>query len=327
MITTALFFSIALEIIGYLLWIKFTKDGSSKKRDIVSAFMFILAIIILYQIFKLNLDFGLILLVATFFAAFSWLLGKYIDLEELRKESKSYFFILLAITCIRSFAYEPYQIPSRSMVPGLQVGDFVLVNKYAYGIKFPGTHFLLSGLVQPKRNDVAVFIAPHTLCDYDPLTARPDISTLPVAEGQLFLNKFEDLQNSRCTPLGVKFVKRIIGIPGDKVEIKGYEIWINGEKLKQKLLISDSNENLLEETIDEGVHVIRTLGLSDYEQHSWTVPEGSYLAIGDNRDNSLDSRAWGYFSGNYLIGRADYIWMHWESFSELPSFSRNSKIK
>ena len=131
MITTALFFSIALEIIGYLLWIKFTKDGSSKKRDIVSAFMFILAIIILYQIFKLNLDFGLILLVATFFAAFSWLLGKYIDLEELRKESKSYFFILLAITCIRSFAYEPYQIPSRSMVPGLQVGDFVLVNKYA----------------------------------------------------------------------------------------------------------------------------------------------------------------------------------------------------
>ena len=122
--------------------------------------MFILAIIILYQIFKLNLDFGLILLVATFFAAFSWLLGKYIDLEELRKESKSYFFILLAITCIRSFAYEPYQIPSRSMVPGLQVGDFVLVNKYAYGIKFPGTHFLLSGLVQPKRNDVAVFIAP-----------------------------------------------------------------------------------------------------------------------------------------------------------------------
>ena len=88
MITTALFFSIALEIIGYLLWIKFTKDGSSKKRDIVSAFMFILAIIILYQIFKLNLDFGLILLVATFFAAFSWLLGKYIDLEELRKEIK-----------------------------------------------------------------------------------------------------------------------------------------------------------------------------------------------------------------------------------------------
>mgnify|MGYP003304120063 CR=1 FL=1 len=198
------------------------------------------------------------------------------------------------------------------MVPGLQVGDFVLVNKYAYGIKFPGTHFLLSGLVQPKRNDVAVFIAPHTLCDYDPLTARPDITSLPVAEGQLFLNKFEDLQNSRCTPLGVKFVKRIIGIPGDKVEIKGYEIWINGEKLKQKLLISDSNENLLEETIDEGVHVIRTLGLSDYEQHSWTVPEGSYLAIGDNRDNSRDSRTpeVGFVPKKNLIGKAKIIFAH-----------------
>ena len=327
MITTALFFSIALEIIGYLLWIKFTKDGSSKKRDIVSAFMFILAIIILYQIFKLNLDFGLILLVATFFAAFSWLLGKYIDLEELRKESKSYFFILLAITCIRSFAYEPYQIPSRSMVPGLQVGDFVLVNKHAYGIKFPGTNVLLTDLSPPKRNDVAVFIPPHTLCDTTPTDARPDLSKLSAAESQLFLNKFTNLQKNRCTSQGVKFVMRVIGIPGDKVEIKGYEILINGNKVDQKLLSSSSEENLIEETLDEGVHIIRTLGLSDYAQHKWTVPEGSYLAIGDNRDNSLDSRAWGYFSEDYLVGRADFIWMHWASFSSFPSLSRNQQIR
>ena len=75
------------------------------------------------------------------------------------------------------------------------------------------------------------------------------------------------------------------------------------------------------------MHVIRKLGLSEYEEYQWQIPEGKYLAIGDNRDNSLDSRAWGYFSEEYLVGRADYIWMQWSSFSELPSFSRNKKIK
>ena len=119
----------------------------------------------------------------------------------------------------------------------------------------------------------------------------------------------------------------MIGIPGDRVEIKGYEILINGNKVDQKLLSSSSEENLIEETLDEGVHIIRTLGLSDYAQHKWTVPEGSYLAIGDNRDNSLDSRAWGYFSEDYLVGRADFIWMHWASFSSLPSLSRNQQIR
>jgi signal peptidase I len=119
----------------------------------------------------------------------------------------------------------------------------------------------------------------------------------------------------------------VIGIPGDRIEIKGYEIFINGNKLDQKLLSSNSEENLIEETLDEGVHIIRTLGLSDYAQHKWTVPEGSYLAIGDNRDNSLDSRAWGYFSEDYLVGRADFIWMHWASFSSFPSLSRNQQIQ
>ena len=150
---------------------------------------------------------------------------------------------------------------------------------------------------------------------------------MSTAESQLFLNKFTNLQKNRCTSQGVKFVKRVIGIPGDRVEIKGYEILINGNKVDQKLLSSNSEENLIEETLDEGVHIIRTLGLSDYAQHKWIVPAGSYLAIGDNRDNSLDSRAWGYFSEDYLVGRADFIWMHWASFSSFPSLSRNQQIQ
>ncbi len=327
MLSTGLVFSLFIELVGFILWIMFVRDGQNKYKDITSAFMFLVALFILYQVFKLNLDFGLVLASATLFAAFAWILGKAINLEELRKESKSYFFILLVITCIRSFAYEPYQIPSRSMVPGLQVGDFVLVNKYAYGLKFPGTHFLLNTFNSPQRNDVAVFIPPHTLCNTKAIEARPDLANLSLDESQLFLKKFSNLQESRCTPGGVKFVKRVIGVPGDKVEIKGYEIWINGNKIDQKLLSSNSEENLIEETLNQGIHVIRTLGLSDYAQHKWEVPNGSYLAIGDNRDNSLDSRAWGYFSEDYLVGKADYIWMHWSSYSSLPTFSRNTRIQ
>ena len=288
--------------------------------------MFLLSLVILYRIFVLNLDFGLVLSVATLLAAISWIIGSILTIDELRKESKSYFFILLVITCIRSFAYEPYQIPSRSMVPGLQVGDFVLVNKHAYGLKFPGTNYLLTELQKPERNDVAVFKPPHTLCDTSPLDARPDLGTLSTAQSQLFLSKFLKLQKDRCTANGIKYVKRVIGVPGDEVVVKGYEIWINGTKLNHELISSINGESLIKETIDNKTHVIRSLGLTEYAQHKWIVPEGSYLAIGDNRDNSLDSRAWGYFSEDTLVGKADYIWLHWGSYSEMPTFSRNQKI-
>ena len=288
--------------------------------------MFLVALVILYRIFVLNIDFGFVLLVATTLSGISWILGSVLTIEELKKESKSYFFILLAITCIRSFAYEPYQIPSRSMVPGLQVGDFVLVNKHAYGLKFPGTNYLLTEIKKPKRNDVAVFVPPHSLCDNSPLDARPDLGTLTTEQSQFFLNQFLRLQKDRCTKNGIKYVKRVIGIPGDEVEVKGYEIWINGTKLEHKVISSINGESLIKETINNEVHVIRTLGLTEYAQHQWIVPEGSYLAIGDNRDNSLDSRAWGYFSEETLVGKAEYIWLHWSSFSSSPSFSRNQRI-
>jgi len=289
--------------------------------------MFLVALVILYRIFVLNIDFGSVLVVATLLAAFSWVLGLILTIEELRKESKSYFIILLAITFIRSFAYEPYQIPSRSMVPGLQVGDFVLVNKHAYGLKFPGTNYLLTKLKKPERNDVAVFVPPHTLCDVSPLQARPDLGALTTQKSQLFLNKFLKLQEDRCTKNGIKYVKRVIGIPGDEVEVKGYEIWINGKKLKHEIISKVNGESLIKETLNEEVHVVRTLGLTEYAQHKWKVPEGSYLAIGDNRDNSLDSRAWGYFSEDTLVGKAEYIWLHWSSFTDIPTFSRNQRIK
>jgi len=323
---TALIFLLISETIGYVLWIQFTKKEKSFYRNLTGTLMFLVALVILYRVFVLNLDFGLVLSVATLLAATSWILGSILTIDELRKESKSYFFILLTITCIRSFAYEPYQIPSRSMVPGLQVGDFVLVNKHSYGLKVPGTNYLLTDLRKPERNDVAVFIPPHTLCNSSPLEARPDLGALSTSQSRLFLNKFLKLQKDRCTTNGIKYVKRIIGIPGDEVEVKGYEIWINGNKLNHEIISSINGESFIKETIDNKTHVIRSLGLTEYAQHKWIVPEGRYLAIGDNRDNSLDSRAWGYFSEDTLVGKAEYIWLHWSSFTDLPTFARNQRI-
>ena len=96
--------------------------------------------------------------------------------------------------------------------------------------------------------------------------------------------------------------------------------------MNHELISTINGESLVKETIDNKTHVIRSLGLTEYAQQKWVVPEGSYLAIGDNRDNSLDSRAWGYFSEDTLVGKAEYIWLHWGSFSELPTFSRNQRI-
>jgi signal peptidase I len=318
---------LTFEAISYLLWINFSRKSQYKYRDYISFFMFLMALAILLRIFQLNLDFGLILFIASCFAGLSWSVGSLTKIEDLRKESKSYFIILVIITCVRSFTYEPYQIPSRSMEPGLQIGDFVLVNKFAYGLKFPGTHVLLSELKGPARNDVAVFLPPHSLCDVKPEEARPDIISLSIKESQSFLNRFLSLQKNRCTEMGIKYVKRVMGVPGDLIEIKGYEVWVNGEKLKHEIVGEDDKGTLIEEVLDSKNHTIRIQGVTEYAQHSWTIPNGRYLAIGDNRDNSLDSRAWGYFSDDFLIGRADFIWLHWPSFTDFPSTKRNGRIK
>jgi signal peptidase I len=324
---TPLVIFILAEVVGYLAWIFFVRTENSKSRDIVSFLMFALALVVLVRVFQLNLDFGLVLSIATLLAGISWFVGYLIKIKELRIESKSYFIILFIITCFRSFTYEPYQIPSRSMEPGLQIGDFVLVNKYAYGLKFPGTHYLLTDLVSPKRNDIAVFLPPHSLCKVNPQEARPDIINLTLQKSQSFLNRFLALQKQRCTEMGIKYVKRVLGVPGDLVEIKGDQVWINGVKLLHEVIGRDDKGDLINETLDSGTHVIRSKGISDYEEFTWKIPEGSYLAIGDNRDNSLDSRVWGYFSDKYLIGKAEYIWLHWGSFSELPGFFRNGRIQ
>ena len=229
-------------LIGYSAWTFFTINPNKIGTQIASGAMFIIVLLILWRVFQLNLDFGLVLSIATLFAGLSWVAGLILKLKNLISESRSYFWILLVILCIRSFAYEPYQIPSSSMEPGLQVGDFVLVNKFAYGIRLPAINKLISKEKEPKRGEVAVFIPPHTLCDSTPEEARPELTSMSIRDSQIFLSRFLSLQEARCTTLGIKYIKRVIGLPGDRIEIKGYELFINGNKVKQELLDKSSEK-------------------------------------------------------------------------------------
>ncbi len=205
--------------------------------------------------------------------------------------AKSFFPVLFVVLVLRSFLVEPFQIPSSSMVPTLEVGDFILVNKYAYGIRLPvvGTKVIKIG--EPKHGDVMVFFPPH---------------------------------DSRY------FIKRVIGLPGDKINYVNKELFINGEKADQKLIAElppsrPQNKQLLE-NLDGVEHMIRQR--VDYgKDFEFTVPDNQYFMMGDNRDNSSDSRVWGTVPEANIVGKAFAVWMHWEEFFSLPSFRRVGVIQ
>lgn len=199
--------------------------------------------------------------------------------------ARSFFPVLLLVLVLRSFLAEPYQIPSESMVPTLQVGDFILVNKYAYGLRLPvfGTKVVEIG--EPQRGDVMVFIPPH-----DPRY----------------------------------YIKRVIGLPGDHVRYENKALYINGERLEYELVGPVNNTPIREyrETIDGVTHSIYRTPLFSKRQE-WQIPEDRYLMMGDNRDLSRDSRDWGLAHEENIVGKAVAIWMHKDPGWNLPHFERN----
>jgi len=207
--------------------------------------------------------------------------------------ARSLFPVLAVVLVLRSFVVEPFQIPSGSMIPTLEIGDFILVNKYTYGIRLPVIRNKVINVNDPKRGDVMVFFPPHTK-QY--------------------------------------FIKRVIGIPGDLVEYKDKVLTINGEVQPQKLLAelppASPRERLLEETINGVEHQIRQ-ETRNYrmDDMSIKVRPGHYFLMGDNRDNSSDSRVWGQVPEENIVGRAFAIWMHWEEFLSVPSFSRVGRVQ
>lgn len=217
-------------------------------------------------------------------------------------QSRQFFPVLALVFVLRSFAFEPFQIPSGSMEPGLQVGDFILVSKFSYGLRVPGNGSTIIPVDQPQRGDVMVFFPP---------------------------------EDSRY------FIKRVIGLPGDHIVYRDLRLTVNGEPVPTEVLGGKPayapTMVLGEETMDNATPVVKWLPGRDREtgqaalwggpEGEWTVPDGHYFMMGDNRGNSGDSRMWGFVPEKNIVGKAVAVWMHWESWTSLPSFDRVKVIE
>lgn len=240
-------------------------------------------------------DFSGILAIATLVTGAIWLLDivffKSRRLKEGEgKESKiveyarSFFPILLMVFLIRSFVVEPFRIPTGSMRPTLLEGDFILVNKYTYGLRLPLVGKKIFAMNEPKQGDILVFRFP--------------IDTK------------------------VDFIKRVVGLPGDKISYKDKVIYVNGKPLSQKFLgiVQDKEPSGLSypvshylESIDKSQHSIYIHPTYGENLEEITVPPGNYFVMGDNRDNSDDSRVWGFVPEELILGKAFFIWMSWDN--------------
>lgn len=217
-----------------------------------------------------------------------------------------FFPVILVVFLLRSFVVEPFKIPSGSMIPTLLVGDFILVNKYAYGIRLPVLNTKVIPIGEPQRGDVMVFRYPE-----DP---------------------------------SLDYIKRVVGVPGDKIAYQNKRLTINGERLAVKAdgdyLHPDRlyySKQFLE-TINGVEHRI----LNDDDAPSFvndatqfpqrenclynnagvicTVPPGHYFMVGDNRDNSRDSRVWGFVPEENIVGKAFFIWFNFNDLGRIGSF-------
>lgn len=206
--------------------------------------------------------------------------------------AKSFFPVLGLVLVLRSFIIEPFQIPTGSMIPTLLVGDYILVNKYSYGLRLPVLGTKILDVNDPKRGEVMVFFPPHK-DDY--------------------------------------FIKRVIGLPGDTIGYKNKTLYINGEEAPQKLIAELPPMNpvvrKMEEDIDGIEHTIHNNRRNPAEDFTVTIKPGHYWMMGDNRDNSSDSRAWGQVPESRIVGRAIAVWLHWPTFTDIPTFSRAGSIQ
>ncbi len=215
---------------------------------------------------------------------------------------RSFFPVILAVLVIRSFLAEPFRIPSSSMMPTLLIGDFILVNKFAYGLRLPVLNSKLVSFGDPERGDVIVFRYPGMSPD-DP-------------------NR------------GTDYIKRVVGVPGDTITYRDKVVYVNGEPQPQQDLGTyvgsgagvDMTGNALKvEALDGNQHEIlvrRDDGAYPMREGTYVVPDGSYFVLGDNRDNSQDSRYWGYVPERNLVGKAFFIWMNWDSKNGGVEFGR-----
>ncbi|BAU48227.1 signal peptidase I [Sulfurifustis variabilis] len=198
--------------------------------------------------------------------------------------ARAFFPVILIVFLLRSFIVEPFRIPSGSMLPSLHIGDFILVNKFAYGVRLPVVNKKIVDLGAPKRGDVLVFRFP----------------------GDESIN----------------YIKRVIGLPGDRIVYQGKKLYVNGELMEQTPAGAFGSQQggagspeaaLLIENLSGVSHEILVAGRPDHTPSEYVVPAGHYFVMGDNRDQSNDSRFWGYVPDENLVGKAFLIWFSWDA--------------
>ncbi|MFK7863911.1 MAG: signal peptidase I [Pseudohongiellaceae bacterium] len=212
--------------------------------------------------------------------------------------AKSFFPVLLIVLTLRSFLVEPFQIPTGSMIPTLEVGDFILVNKFAYGVRLPVIGTKIMDVDLPKRGEVMVFIPPH---------------------------------------VDQYYIKRVIGLPGDTVRYEDKNLYINGEMVTKTFVepisvdtsVGELDGTLYSEVLGDVEHPAQFIDVAGNRRTrtTWVIPNGHYFMMGDNRDNSADSREWGAVPESQIVGKAFAVWMHKEPGLNLPTFGRNQLIK
>ena len=215
--------------------------------------------------------------------------------------------VILAVFLLRSFLFEPFKIPSGSMIPTLHVGDLILVNKFHYGVRLPVINLKITEGNAPQRGDVMVFRYPP----------KPSLD----------------------------YIKRVVGVPGDEVAYLKKRLTINGQAVPTTLLPEFFDEDAMryfkqfEETFDNKKHRV----LNDDDRPEFVpgadafegregcrysiegvvckVPAGHYFMMGDNRDNSLDSRYWGFVPDKNIVGKAFFVWMNFGNLKRIGSFN------
>ena len=269
------------------------------------------------------MNFALILFLALVITGGIWLLDALVlkrrrdkgAKEPLLVEyAKSFFPVILIVFVLRSFLVEPFKIPSGSMLPTLLVGDFILVNKYTYGIRLPVINHKIISLNDPQRGDVMVFRYPE-----DP---------------------------------GLDYIKRVVAVPGDVIEYRNKRLSVNGEPVPTTEIRTHSyvanglnyvTATVYEERLNGAGHEIMVEAdkpdffppqLQDFpyrENCSYnaegagfkcTVPVGHYFTLGDNRDASNDSRYWGFVPDRNIVGKAFFIWMNFDDFGRIGTSIR-----
>jgi signal peptidase I len=215
--------------------------------------------------------------------------------------------VIIAVFVLRSFLFEPFKIPSGSMIPTLQVGDLILVNKFEYGLRLPVINTKITEGTTPKRGDVMVFRYPP----------KPSLD----------------------------YIKRVVGVPGDEVAYLNKRLTINGKVLETKAVPDFFDEDSMRyfKQFEEDMGTVKHRLLNDDSRPAFVpgadefqfkqncqysvegvvckVPEGHYFMMGDNRDNSLDSRYWGFVPDKNIVGKAFFVWMNFGNLKRIGSFN------